>query len=121
MIALLTIPPPNGPDAGEYTLGRCPRSEVNEKAGGGRTWSVYLVFALLGICHEAFSAEALDIKSLVRMSSPAVVTIETQDKYGSQIGTASGFLISSDGILVTNHHVIREAHHLIAHLENGDS
>lgn len=69
--------------------------------------------------NAARSAETLDIKTLVRLTSPAVVTVELQNRQRSTIGAASGFLISPDGILVTNHHVIRNAHYLIAHLDNG--
>ena len=115
------IPLSKRSDCREHTLGPRLRSKANEKDVRGRSWPVCLLFALLGIGFEAHSDEALDIKSLVRMSSPAVVTVETQDRHRSQIGTASGFLISPDGLLVTNHHVIRKAHHLIAHLENGYS
>lgn len=87
----------------------------------GGSWPARLLFVLLLIGYEAHSTEALDVKSLVRATSPAVVTVETRDEQRSPIGTASGFLISSDGILVTNQHVIRGAHFLTAYLENGAS
>lgn len=82
---------------------------------------VFLLVVAVVTGHEVDASEVLDVKSLVRANSPAVVTVETRDRRGTPLGTASGFLISSDGILVTNQHVIRGAHSLIAYLENGGS
>lgn len=41
--------------------------------------------------------------------SPAVVRIEVYDKNFRRIGFGSGFFVSADGFLVTNHHVVRNA------------
>jgi len=42
--------------------------------------------------------------------SPAVVQVVIQDREGATLGTGSGFLISSKGLIATNYHVIEKAH-----------
>jgi S1-C subfamily serine protease len=50
---------------------------------------------------------SLSIEGLVQMASPAIALITTVTNTGGALG--SGFLISSDGIIVTNYHVIKGA------------
>ena len=47
-----------------------------------------------------------DIPEIVLNQKKAVVTIYVNDKDGKQIGTATGFIIDSKGIIVTNYHVM---------------
>ncbi|MDP2938658.1 MAG: S1C family serine protease [Candidatus Omnitrophota bacterium] len=49
---------------------------------------------------------------------PGTVSIKTIDKYGKEIGMGSGFIISSDGIIVTNFHVLTSAYQ--AQIKIGD-
>jgi S1-C subfamily serine protease len=49
----------------------------------------------------------------------AVVLIVVSDENGKALGEASGFIISKDGRIVTNHHVIAGAHSAIVKLNNG--
>lgn len=46
---------------------------------------------------------------LFAKASPAVVRVVVRDKYFKTIGMGSGFFVSSDGLLVTNYHVIQGA------------
>ena len=80
-----------------------------------------LLAALFVGGHGTAAAQAVDLKDLLRQSSPAVVTVATLDGRRQLTNSGSGFLISPDGILVTNHHVIRGAHELVAQLESGES
>jgi serine protease Do len=54
---------------------------------------------------------------------PAVVTIYTVGNNGKKLpttnGVGSGFLISQDGFIVTNYHVIKDSTRLIVKLANG--
>jgi S1-C subfamily serine protease len=70
-----------------------------------------------------------DIRSILARVEPAVVRIDVTanpDAIDSQSGTGTGFVISSDGVIVTNAHVTnaetdRAADQLIVTLSNGDS
>jgi hypothetical protein len=50
---------------------------------------------------------SMPIEGLVQIASPAIVMITTVSNSGGALG--SGFLISSDGTIVTNYHVIKGA------------
>ncbi|MDP2044051.1 MAG: trypsin-like peptidase domain-containing protein [Candidatus Omnitrophota bacterium] len=50
---------------------------------------------------------SMSIEGLVQIASPAIVMITTVSNSGGALG--SGFLISSDGTIVTNYHVIKGA------------
>lgn len=52
----------------------------------------------------------LAISDIASLCSPAVVSIKTKDKNGREIGMGSGFIVSKDGIIVTNFHVMESAH-----------
>jgi len=47
-----------------------------------------------------------DIPEIVLNQKRAVVTIYVNDKDGKQIGTGTGFIIDSNGIIATNYHVM---------------
>ncbi len=64
-------------------------------------------------------AETLDLKALAKKARPAVMLLVVSDATGKEIGTGTGFLVSSDGKLVTNYHVIEKAASAIAKAENG--
>jgi S1-C subfamily serine protease len=49
------------------------------------------------------------IADIARASSPAVVLIETFDGSNKPVAQGSGFVISPDGRIATNHHVIEGA------------
>lgn len=51
-------------------------------------------------------AGADDFTELVERLRPSVVTLESRDLRGHRTGSGTGFFISSDGLVVTNHHVV---------------
>jgi S1-C subfamily serine protease len=59
------------------------------------------------------------VADIVKRSSDAVVLIVISDSSGQETALGSGFLVSADGEIVTNHHVIKEAHSATAKLSNG--
>jgi len=74
------------------------------------------------LCLIAFSSlvvpqETVDWSSLVSKVSPAVVTIVSADVM--DIAQGSGFLISSDGKIVTNFHVVEGKKNILARLSDG--
>jgi S1-C subfamily serine protease len=55
----------------------------------------------------------------VKRSSDAVVLIVISNSAGHETALGSGFLVSANGDIVTNYHVIKEAHSAIVKLSNG--
>ena len=51
----------------------------------------------------------LSAQDIFKRSSPAVVQVVVRDQDLNAIGQGSGFLVSSDGLVVTNHHVVSKA------------
>src|SRR6266513_2579165 len=60
-----------------------------------------------------------DLSQLVKSSIDAVVLIVVNDAAGKQVLEGSGFLVSPDGRIVTNHHVIAGASSATVKLNNG--
>ena len=52
------------------------------------------------------STGAKDLPTLARETSPSVVRIVLRDQAGGELGSGSGFVIGSDGRVVTNYHVV---------------
>jgi len=60
-----------------------------------------------------------DEAKLATLTRPAVVTIAVGNAEGDYKGQGSGFLITSDGLVVTNHHVIADGSQFVALLADG--
>ncbi|PIP21193.1 MAG: hypothetical protein COX40_00830 [Candidatus Omnitrophica bacterium CG23_combo_of_CG06-09_8_20_14_all_40_11] len=52
----------------------------------------------------------LAVSDIYSRYSPGIVSIKTKDKHGKEIGLGSGFIVSKDGIIVTNSHVVASAY-----------
>ena len=59
------------------------------------------------------------VSEVVKGTIDAVVLIVVSDDAGKPLAEGSGFIASSDGKIVTNHHVIAGAHSAIVKLNNG--
>jgi len=65
------------------------------------------------------SASQESVADVVKRSSDAVVLIVISNSAGQETALGSGFLVSADGEIVTNYHVIKEAHSAVVKLSNG--
>ncbi len=63
----------------------------------------------------------LTVADLVSRSRAAVVQVVCSDSVGQETSLGSGFIVSADGKIVTNYHVIKGAHSAVAMLSNGSS
>jgi S1-C subfamily serine protease len=59
------------------------------------------------------------VADVVKRSSDAVVLIVISNSAGQETALGSGFLISADGQIITNYHVVKEARSAIVKLSNG--
>ena len=83
-------------------------------------WPAALLGALfLLLADPQLTASQKDIPALARRSVKAVVLIVVSDKTGKEIGRGSGFVVSSDGKVVTNYHVIAGADSAIIKFPSG--
>ena len=67
----------------------------------------------------SYSASQENVADVVKRASDAVVLIVISNSAGQETTLGSGFLVSADGEIVTNYHVIKEAHSAIVKLSNG--
>ena len=72
-------------------------------------------------------AEERIVTDVYRRLSPSVVHVSTIQYYRTfffqivpQEGTGSGFIISEDGLVLTNNHVVAGAHEITVRLHNGE-
>src|ERR1039457_5000467 len=61
----------------------------------------------------------LDIPAISRQANGSIVSIVMSNKDGHPIAQGSGFLISKDGRVVTNYHVIKSGSSAVVKLPNG--
>jgi len=80
-----------------------------------RWWIIFTFWATAA----SNAGEIPDLRTLAKETRPAVYLLVLQDEDGKSIGSGTGFLVSPNGLLVTNHHVIAEAKSIIAKAENG--
>lgn len=73
----------------------------------------------LATLSQAASASNNDLADLAERAKPSVVLLTVEDTTGRKIGTGTGFFVSADGRIVTNHHVITEASRVTATLADG--
>jgi len=81
------------------------------------------LLALIGavfVLFAARSSQASDLAKLAEKAKRSVVRLDILDSRGRKIGVGSGFIVSSDGRIVTNHHVIDEAGGMVAVLYDGN-
>jgi S1-C subfamily serine protease len=80
-------------------------------------YSAFLAFLLVVVA--SYSASQQNVADLVKQSSDAVVLIVISNSAGQETALGSGFLVSADGEIVTNYHVIKEARSATVKLSNG--
>gem|GEM_PF-1039640 len=76
-------------------------------------------FIGLGLGLAALPARAEDLGAIAARVKRSVVHLELADAAGESLGNGTGFLVSADGRVVTNHHVIAKVAAVTARLGDG--
>jgi hypothetical protein len=76
-------------------------------------------FCLVVVCSSFAQVQQHTVSEVVKGTVDSVVLIVVSDDAGKPLAEGSGFIASSDGKIVTNHHVIAGAHSAIVKLNNG--
>jgi hypothetical protein len=76
--------------------------------------------ALAGFAPSAARAQSLTPREIAAAAQRATVQIRALDSRGGVDGLGSGFLVSPDGVIVTNFHVIQHAHALQVETFDGE-
>lgn len=64
-------------------------------------------------------ASALSLQEVAAQTKPSVVLLTISNAAGAKVSTGTGFFVSADGRVVTNHHVIEGAAKVTATLADG--
>lgn len=79
---------------------------------------ISIIISAIILC--TFTACKKSLQQIIVEVEPATCTIYTYDEYGAPSGSGSGFFIESNGIGVTNWHVLDKSIKAIAKMPNGD-
>ena len=64
---------------------------------------------------------AYDFEHLASLTEPSVVVVESVDRTGRKGGVGTGFVVSADGVIATNFHVIGEHRDFSIRFSNDQS
>ncbi len=81
--------------------------------------AVLLLFLAAGVVAAQSVPPRKDIPAIAKAANGAIVSIIMSDKDGHAIAQGTGFLISKDGRIVTNYHVIENGSSAIVKLPDG--
>jgi S1-C subfamily serine protease len=96
------------------------RTLVRHFYGGNvRVFWRALVIVVCAVFLEIHSVAQLSVTELVKRSSDAVVLIVISNSAGEETALGSGFIVSADGEIATNYHVMKGANSAIVKLPNG--
>lgn len=83
------------------------------------TLGVVILAVGLSVLSTGATAQAQDLKDLARNAKDSVLLLRILDDTSRELGSGTGFYISTDGLLITNHHVIEPAHDIEAVSADG--
>ncbi len=76
-------------------------------------------FWVLSVLVVPRSGHARDLSKLAEQAKRSVVHLDVLDARGRKVGVGSGFIVSSTGRIITNHHVIDQAGGMVAVMHDG--
>jgi len=79
------------------------------------------ILLLIVLSHTGMAlAQEEWVVRVVNQGLPAVVSIVAYDPKGEKIGLGSGYVVKSNGTILTNYHVVRGAYQAKVHTRDGD-
>jgi hypothetical protein len=78
-----------------------------------------LILLLAGVVAAQSAPPRKDIPAIAKAANGAIVSIVMSDKDGHAIAQGSGFLVSSNGVILTNYHVIAEGSSAVVKFPDG--
>lgn len=88
----------------------------------GNSAIVWNKITALGLTSKQSFSRNMSFSSAVQKASPSVVTIYTQHlNKPSQSSLGSGVIMTENGLIITNYHVINNADNILVHLKDGRS
>ena len=92
---------------------------ASSNRGGGTTEVVRSPPTSFGAPLPAGTGRRLDVPSLLAAAQPSVVSIETGSSSSAFAGAGSGFVLTADGLIVTNAHVVAGADEIRVTFDDG--
>ncbi len=90
------------------------------RACWGKLYVIVAVLLATGTAALLHAESAsLDLVALAKKAKPAVMLLTVYDTSGNELAAGTGFLISADGKLITNLHVVEGGARIVAKAENG--
>lgn len=80
---------------------------------------LFLLCLAAGVVAAQLAPPRKDIPAIAKAANGAIVSIITSDKDGKPVAQGSGFLVSNDGVILTNYHVIAEGSSAVVKLPDG--
>ena len=80
---------------------------------------LFLFCLVSGVLAAQSAPPRKDIPAIAKTANGVIVSIITSDKDGKPVAQGTGFLVSKDGRIVTNYHVIKGASSAIVKLPDG--
>ena len=86
----------------------------------GRKLSLFILMTtILFLFTNPTVGQQEDISEVLKTSNQAVVTIAVYDSSKKEIGQGKGVIVSPDGLVLTNYHLISQAHSARVRLASG--
>lgn len=82
---------------------------------------IFITAIFLVFINSNYLLAQLSIKDVNKRVSPGVVTVLSYDKNGKLSSQGSGFIVKSNGLVVSNYHVVKNASRVQIEMENNDT
>lgn len=97
-------------------VGKCRQGALRERTMI-KGLSLILLFPVVVAAQSV--APTKDIPAIARAANGSIVSIVMSDMAGRPVSQGSGFIVSAEGLIITNYHVISEGSSAVARLPDG--